>query len=232
MFNEVGEQLKNGKHRGMEAGCFAAAFLGENMKESQVSYEEFLRRFASFEEVMKIDQDEFDLMWYTTGLEMYEDMPIIEYNEFKEDFVLNEFVLAIDTSGSCSGSVMENFLSQTIKIFKDMEIGNRKVNIKVIQCDSEIVDEKDITSQYDVENYTSDFQIFGFGGTDFNPVFDRIKELQNDGQLSNLKGLIYLSDGYGEFPSERPPYETVFVIPPDEYENDMIPYWVTRVILT
>lgn len=231
MFNEVGEQLKNGRHRGIETGSFAAAFLGENMDESQVSYEEFLKRFASFKEVMKIDHDEFDLMWYTTGLEMYEDMPIIEYNEFKEDFVLSEFVLAIDTSGSCSGSVMENFLSQTIKIFKDMEIGNRKVNIKVIQCDSEIVDEKDITSQFDIENYTSDFQVFGFGGTDFNPVFDRIKELQNDGQMSNLKGLIYLSDGYGEFPSEKPPYETVFVIPPDEYENDMIPDWVTKVRL-
>jgi predicted metal-dependent peptidase len=148
---------------------------------------------------MKIDQDEFDLIWYTTGLEMYDEMPIIEYNEVKEDYVLNEFVLAIDTSGSCSGSVMENFLSQTIKIFKDMEIGNQ-VNIKIIQCDDEIVDEKDIASQFDIENYISDFEAFGFGGTDFNPVFDRIKELQSEGFLQNLKGLIYLSDGYGAFP--------------------------------
>ena len=231
MFNEVGEQLvSNGILRGMGSGYFTETFLGENMEESRVSYEEFLRRFSLFEEVMKIDQDEFDLIWYTTGLEMYEDMPIIEYNEVKEDYVLNEFVLAIDTSGSCSDSVMENFLSQTIKIFKDMEIGNQ-VNIKIIQCDDEIVDEKDITSQFDIEEYTSNFEAFGFGGTDFNPVFNRIKELQEEGSLQNLKGLIYLSDGYGAFPSEKPPYETVFVIPPDEYENDMIPKWVTIVNL-
>lgn len=232
LFNEVGEQLiNNGIYRGMGTGCFTASFLGENMEESQVSYDEFLRRFASFEEVMKIDPDEFDLMWYTTGLEMYDDMPIIEYNEVKEDYILNEFVLAIDTSGSCSGGVMENFLSQTIKIFKDMEIGNRKVKIKIIQCDDEIVDEKDITSQFDIEEYTSDFEAFGFGGTDFNPVFNRIKELQEEGFLQNLKGLIYLSDGYGAFPSEKPPYETVFVIPPDEYVDEMIPRWVTTVEL-
>lgn len=232
LFNEVGEQLiSSGILQGKGTGCFTASFLGEDMEESQVSYEEFLRRFASFEEVMKIDQDEFDLIWYTTGLEMYDEMPIIEYNEVKEDYVLNEFVLAIDTSGSCSGSVMENFLSQTIKIFKDMEIKNRKVKIKIIQCDDEIVDEKDIASQFDIENYISDFEAFGFGGTDFNPVFDRIKELQSEGFLQNLKGLIYLSDGYGAFPPEKPPYETVFVIPPDEFENEMIPDWVTTVNL-
>lgn len=232
LFNEVGEQVINsGLERGMKSGSFAAAFLGENMEDSQISYEEFLRRFAQFEEVMKIDQDEFDLMWYTTGLEMYDDMPIIEYNEIKEDYVLNEFVLAIDTSGSCSGSVMESFLSQTIKIFNDMEIGNRRVRIKIIQCDNEIVDEQDITNQFDIDSYTADFKAYGFGGTDFNPVFERIKALQEEGQLLNLKGLIYLSDGFGAFPQEKPSYETVFVVPPDEYENEMIPEWVTIVDL-
>ena len=232
MFNEVGEELKgNGIYQGMGKDFFATSFLGEDIEKSKVSYEEFLKRFASLEELMEIDYDEFDMIWYTTGLKMYNDIPIIEYNEYKEDYVIKEFVLAIDTSGSCSGDIMKNFLSQTIKIFEDIKLGNRKVKIKIIQCDSEIVDEKDITDQFDIENYTSNFKAFGFRGTDFNPVFDRINELQKNGQLNNLKGLIYLSDGYGSFPSKKPNYETVFVIPPSEYENDMIPDWVTKINL-
>ena len=170
-------------------------------------------------------------MWYTLGLEMYDDMPIIEFNEVKEDYVVDEFVLAIDTSGSCSGEIMQDFLSQTIKIFKDIELGNRKIKAKIIQCDCTIVDEKDISCSEDIENYTSNFKAYGFGGTDFSPVFDRIYELQKSGELSNLKGLIYLSDGFGNFPAQAPSYETVFVQPNDDWGKPEMPNWVETIIL-
>lgn len=232
LFTETLSQLSAfGLQRGFVTGNFTQMLCSEETKASEVSYEEILRRFATFDEIMKIDTDNFDLMWYTTGLEMYGDMPIIEYNEVKEDLVINEFILAIDTSGSCSGKVMENFLRETIKIFKDMEIGNRRIKIKLIQCDMEIKDERDLDCQAEIESYVFNFEAYGFGGTDFNPVFKRVKELQEAGQFTNLKGLIYLSDGYGSFPQEKPPYETVFVLPPDEYEykNEQIPDWVNVV---
>lgn len=230
LYSQIGFQLQVGRQQGFNAGNFAQLFLSEDSEESKMSYTDILKRLSTFEEIFKVDIDTFDLMWYTTGLEMYEDMPIIEYVETKEDYVVNEFVLAIDTSGSCSGDVMQNFLSQTIKIFKDMEIGNRRINVKILQCDTEIVDEKDITTQDDIENYTNNFEAFGFGGTSFVPVFNRINDLQGEGKLSNLKGLIYLSDGMGDFPSERPSYETIFVMSEDEYgyfDNQYVPEWVT-----
>ena len=232
LYSEVSNQLAGfGPLQGIGSGQFSQMFLAEDMKESEISYEEYLRRFASFEEIIKIDDETFDLMWYTTGLEMYDDMPIIEFNETKEDYVINEFVLAIDTSGSCSGDIMEDFLSQTIKIFKDMEIGNRRVRMKLIQCDYKITHEQDITCQTDIDEYISNFNTYGFGGTDFNPVFDRVKQLQDEGQLTHLKGLIYLSDGFGSFPAEKPEYETVFVLPPEEYQCNYIPSWVTTLKL-
>lgn len=231
LFLEVGESLMSGLMQGNSTGNFAQLFLAENSKESEVSYEDFLRRFSSFEEVFKIDTESFDLIWYTTGLEMYDDMPIIEYNEVKEDYIVNEFVLAIDTSGSCSGEVMENFLSQTIKVFKDMEIGNRRIKAKIIQCDCEIVDEVDICFDNDIEEYVNNFKAYGFGGTDFNPVFNRIKELQDNGEFTNLKGLIYLSDGYGDFPSQKPNYETIFVLPSNKWGSPHIPNWIETIEL-
>lgn len=231
IFLEVGAELRNGLMHGHGTGNFAQLFLAEDSNESQVSYEEFIRRFSTFEEVFKIDPESFDLMWYTTGLEMYDDMPIIEYNEIKEDYVINEFVLAIDTSGSCNGEIMESFLSQTIKIFQDMELGNRRIKAKIIQCDYEIVDEVDVSFTDDIEDYTNRFKTYGYGGTDFIPVFNRIKELQDNGEFTNLKGLIYLSDGYGDFPGEKPSYETVFVLPPDDWGSPNIPDWVETIEL-
>jgi predicted metal-dependent peptidase len=231
MYLEISSILRLGNEIGYDTGNFTQMFISEDCSESQISYEEHLRRLASFDEVLRIDVDNLDVMWYTTGLEMYDDMPIIEFNELKEDYVINEFILAIDTSGSCSGEIMENFLSQTIKIFKDMELKNRRIKAKIIQCDAKIVDERDISCSEDIELYTSNFQAFGFGGTDFNPVFDRIKELQDKGSFLNLKGLIYLSDGEGSFPEEKPPYETIFVLPNNSWTNEYIPEWVTVVKL-
>lgn len=231
MYKELANMLALGNMRGNLSGEFVELFVSEDCDESRISYEEHLRRLSSLDEVFKIDTDSFDLMWYTTGLDMYGDMPIIEYNEVKETHVINEFILAIDTSGSCSGEIMKDFLSETIKIFEDMELGNRKLKAKIIQCDAEIVHETDISSSDDIERYTNNFQAFGFGGTDFVPVFNRIEELQEDGQFTNLKGLIYLTDGDGRFPDEKPPYETILVLPDSMWLGDYIPEWATVVNL-
>ena len=55
------------------------------------------------------------------------------------------------------------------------------------------------------------FEVKGFGGTDFRPVFDYTRSLMDEGVFQNLKGLIYFTDGYGEFPKTKPPFDTAFV---------------------
>ena len=65
----------------------------------------------------------------------------------------------------------------------------------------------------------------------------RMKILAESGEKVNC--LIYLSDGYGRFPEEKPQgYETFFVLDrylygvQDEYEEESeIPGWVTRLYL-
>ena len=52
---------------------------------------------------MKINDDEFDYIFYTYGLRLYKDMPLIEPPEYKEVKTIREVVIAIGTSGPTSG---------------------------------------------------------------------------------------------------------------------------------
>lgn len=53
-----------------------------------------------------------------------------------------------------------------------------------------------------------------------------------EGKLSHLKGLIYFTDGYGEFPKSKPPFETAFVFIGEEYSDRTVPPWAIKLVLT
>ena len=74
-------------------------------------------------------------------------------------------------------------------------------------------------------------QLRGFGGTDFRPVFDYVEQLRQAGEFTNLKGLIYFTDGYGAFPAYQPDYHTAFVFIDDEYNNPDVPVWAIKLVL-
>lgn len=74
-------------------------------------------------------------------------------------------------------------------------------------------------------------QIHGLGGTDFRPVFAYVETLRRQKALTNLKGLIYFTDGYGVFPEKKPDYHTAFVFLDEEYNNPNVPAWAIRLVL-
>ena len=74
-------------------------------------------------------------------------------------------------------------------------------------------------------------QIRGMGGTDFRPVFDYVDGLIEKKEFTNLKGLIYFTDGYGIFPSRQPAYKTAFVYIEKGYENPQVPAWAIKLVL-
>lgn len=74
-------------------------------------------------------------------------------------------------------------------------------------------------------------KLHGFGGTDFRPVFSYIDELIQKKVFINLKGLIYFTDGWGEFPPKQPGYHTAFVFVDDDYNNYEVPVWAIKLIL-
>ena len=73
--------------------------------------------------------------------------------------------------------------------------------------------------------------IKGLGGTDFRPVFKVVNELVENKEFTNLKGLIYFTDGDGDFPEKKPDYDTAFVFIDDDYNNYDVPTWAIKLIL-
>ena len=106
-----------------------------------------------------------------------------------------------------------------------------KINLHIVQCDTEITEDKKITNQEEFDEYIANMTLKGFGGTDFRPVFEYVDEMIKNKEFTNLKGLIYFTDGYGEFPAKQPSYNTAFVYIDDGYNNYDVPVWAIKLIL-
>ena len=217
-----------------------AGLLTQNLREvnrERYDYTEFLKKFAVRAEMMKINPDEFDYNFYTYGLELYENMPLIEPLEYKEVKRIREFVVAIDTSGSTSGDLVQTFVQKTYNILKSTESFFTKINLHIIQCDANIQEDIKITTQEEFDEYLKHMKLHGLGGTDFRPVFEYVDILVHNKEFDNLKGLIYFTDGFGPFPNKKPSYDTAFVFVEDEksahstYNNYDIPSWAIKLVL-
>ena len=195
------------------------------------NYGEFLKRFAVYGEEVKPDPDSFDYGFYTYGLSLYGNMPIIEPLEYKEVKKVNDFAVVVDTSASCSGEVIEKFLRQTFTLLKGRESFFRKVNIHIIQCDSKVQKDIAVDSLEHIDNIFNSFEVTGFGGTDFRPAFEYVDELIKTGKFKNLKGLIYFTDGEGIYPEKPTAYDTAFVFFKDHYFDAEPPGWAIKIIL-
>ena len=197
----------------------------------EYDYSEFLQKFAVLGEEMQINDDEFDYIFYTYGLQLYKNVPLIEPLEYKDVKKIKEFVVAIDTSGSVQGELVKKFVTKTYNILSQRSNFFTKINIHIIQCDTIIQKDDKITTKEDFEKFIESVELRGFGGTDFRPVFEYVDRLIEEGEFENLKGLIYFTDGYGVFPNKKPNYDTAFVFVDDEYGEPQIPVWAMKLVL-
>lgn len=56
-------------------------------------------------------------------------------------------------------------------------------------------------------------------------------QLREKKEFTNLKGLIYLTDGWGAFPAKPPDYETAFIFVDDGKNNYNVPPWAINLVL-
>lgn len=195
-------------------------------------YSDFLRRFATVSEDMRINDDEFDYIFYTYGMKLYGNMPLVEPLEYKETKRVRDFVIAIDTSESVSGNLCKRFIEHTFSILMQSEEFGSKVNIHIIQCDAKVQSDTKISNPEQLKDYLANFYVRGFGGTDFRPVFDYVSDLQDRGELEDLQGLLYFTDGLGYYPDKMPPYDVAFVfIDNGETHLPSVPPWAMRVVI-
>lgn len=220
------------KKQGDGAGSLVQGI--KDLNREKYDYSEFLRKFTTLQEVMKLDMDEFDYNFYAYGLEQYGDVALIEPLEYKDEHKLREFVIAIDTSGSVRGELVQSFLTKTYNIMMDNTIGHN-LNIWIIQCDADIQEAKQIRSKEDFDNYIKNIELKGFGGTDFRPVFEFVNDQIDKKVFTDLKGLIYFTDGYGTFPKQQQPFDTAFIFVNEDndpnFEPPEVPPWAIKLIL-
>lgn len=234
-WENISKQMKvDLETRSREYGSKAGSLVQHLAISNRPSYDyrDFLRRFAEIGEEMRVSDTEFDLIYYSYGLERYGNMPLIEPLEYREVERIREFVIAIDTSGSVKGALVKRFVEETFSILTSMETFFDDVRIRIIQCDARVQHETLITSTKDFEQYMRTFQVRGFGGTDFRPVFARVDTYIELGEIEHLKGLIYFTDGHGSFPERPPAYETVFVFVGDGAYTPKVPPWAYKLVLS
>ncbi len=207
--------------------------LIENLEEAtreKYDYRRILERFCMRGEELKVSDEEFDYIYYTYGLSHYDNMPLIEPLEFKEEKKVRDFAIILDTSASCRGDIIRGFLTTTYDILKNSESFSENVNVHIIQCDSQVQSDTVIKNRGDFEEFIKTGKIYGYGGTDFRPAFDYVESLVEEGDLKNFKGLIYFTDGYGIYPEKKPGYDCIFAFVSRDDMRPSVPWWATEVL--
>ena len=124
-----------------------------------------------------------------------------------------EVVVGVDTSASIDDKDLEEFLREVIAIAKSHD----QIKMWVIPCDAEV------QGVYPVQNgnikQIMSIEMKGDGGTNFKPVFEHIDE-----HIRNCRILVYLTDGYGDFPEHQPRYHTIWVVNKEGRESKEFPF--------
>ena len=218
------------KSRSGETGDFLVNLKLANRKKQD--YSAFLRKFTRLGEHMKINDEEFDYNFYTYGLQLYGNMPLIEPLEYKDVRVVKTFVTVIDTSGSVEEEKLRRFLEKTYQILKSGQESEDRVNFHLIQCDALVQKDVKITSEKELEQVMEDLTLYGRGGTDFRPAFEYIEELRKNGELTNLNGMLYFTDGMGVYPRKKPEYPVAFIYDSEVLDKiPEVPAWAIRYLM-
>lgn len=233
-WQDISEQMETdmetfSKEASADSGHFIDQIKVENRE--RFDYKQFLRKFSVLREEVSVDLDCFDYVFYSYGLNLYGNMPLIEPQEWTEAQKIEEFVIVIDTSMSCSGELVKKFLEQTYAVLSENESFFRKVNIHIIQCDDRVQTDQKITCEEELIDYMKHLELHGEGGTDFRSAFEYVDKLQKEHTFSQLKGLLYFTDGQGIYPIKMPLYEVAFVFLKEDYEDADVPVWAMKLIL-
>ena len=157
-------------------------------------------------------------------------MPLIEPPETREEKRIEDFVIAIDTSMSTSGALVREFLASTYAILRSTDSFTRRLNIHILQCDDRLRSDTKIESLEALKRYMEDLPLSGGSATDFRPVFEHVEKLIAEGSFSNLRGLLYFTDGMGIYPVKRPPYEVAFILLEEPPLSVKMPPWAIRIM--
>lgn len=216
--------------KGKDGGETLEKNLAEATKD-RYDYGALLQKFVVMGEDIAPNEEEFDYIYYTYGLSRYGNMPLVEPLEYRESKKIKEFAIVLDTSASCRGPIVQGFLKRTYSLLKGAENFFRKINVHIIQCDSEVREDTKITCEEEFDAFLKGGKLRGFGSTDFRPAFAYVDDLIAKGEFENLKGLIYFTDGYGVYPERMPEYDVIFAFLNEDEGRPAVPVWAIKAVI-
>ncbi|MGI6754864.1 MAG: DUF2201 family putative metallopeptidase [Atopobiaceae bacterium] len=192
---------------------------------------EFLRQFVRVREAMRVSPDEFDYVFYSLGLSLYGNMPLMENLEYREEHAIYDFIIVIDTSASVEGDAVRSFVECAFDVIEQGS-GGEHINVHLIQADAAVRSDTVIDTHKDLERWSHEVTLEGFGGTDFRPAFDYVDALIADRRMHKVSGMIYFTDGWGIYPERVPSYKCAFVFLDDTYRKEIVPPWAMQFVLS
>ena len=132
------------------------------------------------------------------------------YLENLEGESINVFC-CIDTSGSILDKEIDKFMSEVKGIMDSYP----NLNCKIWYADHHCY------GPYEIKSTSNIPKPIGGGGTNFAPFFKHILKYKYG---KNEAVCIYLTDGYGEFPSKKPDLPVLWVIVPGGASNEFFPF--------
>ena len=110
---------------------------------------------------------------------------------------LGEIAVAIDSSGSIDEQQFSQFVGELQGVRDAYDC-----TVHTYICDAEVHHYKVFLPGEPLQ-----LKLAGGGGTDFRPVFSRIKK-----DCPNIKCLLYLTDAWGSFPEKKPDYPVLWIL--------------------
>ena len=211
-----------------------ARAMMDNLREvnrESYDYAGFLQKFASRGEVMKSNPEEFDYIFYTYGMSMYENMPLIEPVEFKENKKVRDFVLAVDLCGAISAAQAKRFLRKAYEVFKRNERSGLAIRLHLLICGGAQPEYTLLDNEQTLETVLERLRFYYREEGDLRPAFFWTDDMLARRRFCNLKGLLCFTDATGPFPPTKPAYEAAVVFVNDNYTTPDVPPWAVRLVL-
>ena len=180
---------------------------------------------------MRLSMDEYDRNYYSFGMAHYGNIPLIEPLEYSDRNRLRDLVIAIDTSGSVKGELVQRFIQHSYDILMGSEQFQDRFSVRILQCDDRIQEDVVLHTREEFGRYAQRLTVKGLGGTDFRPVFTLIRNEIEAGNLARDCGLLYFTDGEGSYPEDQPDWDTVFVLFGNLWKTLQIPEWAGSLVL-
>ncbi len=128
------------------------------------------------------------------------------YLEALDDESLHALI-AVDTSGSVDDEAVKALVAEVQGILGAYP----HVRAELYYADTEAYGPFSLTAGSEIPPPQ------GGGGTDFRPIFGKVADHEPD-------LLVYLTDGYGDFPEQPPRVPTLWVVPPGGLEDSGFPF--------